>query len=282
MKNEKINNQASLLVFWYDNIRLREYFGLKAFIWFYILIVILAVGPLYIFGKSVSNIVHDKYFKSAFSVQEKNISHPEYMLSRTQTLNLRNGERELYLQVSNTIKPDIGYYPWNYTKQVVDRFGNVIQEDFVVDYLLPNEEKFILSTSKNEDAAEINIITNKETSIPLLYNPSNSKYLSLPDLQIYQKVFFNSQYDSDKIDITIGVRNPSPDIVVRNLTILIIMRNIDQVPVGIAKMRLPVINNKSEEQVILKNYPKPKIGEIDILDVRLEYNYMEEDSLQIR
>lgn len=275
------NKSQSKLGFYYDVLRLREYFGIKGLVWIFVLFGLVLVYPSFLLGQTIANYYYNATDPELYYFEENKVLAPEYLVSHTQVLPLSNGERELYVQISNAINKDVGYYPWVYTKQVVDKLGKVIEETTVTDYLLAGGEKFIIYTSKDANADSLNIVTNKEKSVAMKYNPNNAKYLDSPNVSVVNKKFTDSQYDKKFLDIALNIQNESKDIAIKNLSVIIFLRGGNQNPVGIATLLIPKLSAGEVKEVSLKNYPKPNEGSVEILDVRFQFNYMEEDSLTL-
>lgn len=264
-----------------EEMKLRTFWGVRKIVWIFIIIFVLLWIPAYLTGKGLADLYYKPKIKDINIVVQKDIKYPEYYVGDTEVLLLGNNQRDLYVKVSNKLTTDVGYSPWVYTYQLTDKLGTVLKEDVINSYLLPNNEKYIIVTTDDANAAKINIINNRESSFPVEYDENYTKFSDLPEIKIYNKKAEDNILDSNYLDLSCQIRNDS-DTLIKKVEVLFIMRDKLQEIIGITKIVVPKLDAGEQKDVVFKNYPKPTFKEVSILDIRTSYNYLDEGTFELK
>jgi hypothetical protein len=201
----------------------------------------------------------------------------EYSISDSEKINLSNGEKEIYVKVSNSENPEYGFWPWVYNYQILDSQDKVIDEGERSGYLLPRELKYVIVRSKNPRGAKLKIIPGDSSKA---IQANQEAFLEKEELKITNLVTtFEEISGSSDLLLTISFRNDD-FVKKRELDIVYILRDAKQEIVGINTTK---INNflPGEERSVKIKYPKPQFAKPKVLEARWSVNYLDENTVSI-
>lgn len=239
------------------------------------LVVLVLLAPIYFLGQLSSSLFKQVWFDSANAVIPKNITVNNYDISETQIVPLADGSKDLYVSVSNKRNPEIGYYPWNYTLQILNAQDQIISQETVKSYLLPDETKFIVARSDDPTAQKIRI-TEDSTTKSTLYNPDSPLSAKNPNIEIRQQRLTAN----DDGTVTVFAQFKNNDIVVvQTIDVLYIIRDTRQSVVGIGTFQFNgFFPDKLRDFTI--TYPAPEGREPKFLDLRWSVNYLDSNAVR--
>jgi hypothetical protein len=149
--------------------------------WITFIVLVMLVKPSY---ELVAPRLAQAYFDIVVKPFQKDIVIPKtikanpYSIGESRVIDLNNGQKILYLLVSNKDNPDIGFYPWSYTYQVLSASGEVLEQRSVFDdFLLPDEQTYIVVYTSNPQAVSLRIQLDEVNTNLVPYNRESPNFL---------------------------------------------------------------------------------------------------------
>jgi hypothetical protein len=248
----------------------------RKFLIFFVICLILTV-PIYFGGIYFYGIVYDFRHPRRSIVVPRTTEVKEYSVSESEVVNLSNGEKELYVKVSNSENTEYGFWPWVYNYQILDFESKVIDEGEVSSYLLPRELKYVSVRSKNPRGVQLKITPNQATKS---MEADQDDFLEQEELKITNLVTtFEEISGSSDLLLTMSFRNDD-FVKISELDIVYILRDSKQDIVGINTTKLSNFL-PGEERTIRIKYPKPQSSKPKILETRWSINYLDENAVSI-
>ena len=224
---ENLQRQIENISIWFQG-------GVRRSVIIFSIIVICLLAPIYFLGIFSSGswfrlfINKDKLDTTSYYIP-KFISQNPLIISPTQTVPLKDGSNELYFSINNKDNPEIGFYPFVYDIQVLDKNGAAINQETRSTYILPGDTRYI--TYKSQDGRADKLIINQNNrTVPIYYNPL-SKKLKKPDL-----VVSNEKYNIRTFTnyMTIGFTMKNRDKVnIKNVDVIFTVRDKQDSIIGV-------------------------------------------------
>jgi hypothetical protein len=257
--------------------------GVRRKILIFLGICLILLAPVYFLGQLGSTLWANLDFnpnklQKKSIVQKKLIQESDFGIDRSQIISLGNDETVLYTTINNRQNPLIGYMPFTYRLQILDKKGAVIEDRIESSYLLPGEFKYISASTGDNQGDRLVISNIEEESKPVLFNPFS---LSLGENLKIDVRNPNLFVDPNSTDLTLSAFVKNNDLVdIKNLDILYLIRDRRDRVVGIGQYRLENLKSGEERFFSLK-YPKPKFRTPVRLEIRPFVNYLDQNNLKL-
>jgi hypothetical protein len=248
--------------------------GIRRFVLIFLGVCIILSAPFYFFGQFSSYLIGQINLNKGSIVNLKKEDVKDFQISKTQIVNLKNGSKDLYVSVNNRDNPNIGFSPWVYTIQVLDKSGAIISQETVRSFLLPGENTFVTTRNEDGQGEQIQIITEPSTN-PVKYNPNNTKTIQ-PKIKIQSSSIINEEANSDLIVKAVLLNEDLNT--VKSVNILYLIRDSRDSVIGIGTYSFNGFNPESERSFEL-THPKPANREPKILDLRWSVNYLDPNNV---
>ena len=253
----------------------------KVFIFMGICLILLA--PLYFLGQLGSTLwanvdLNPNKLQKESIVQRKLIAENEFGIDRSQIVSLANEETVLYTTINNRQNPLIGYWPFTYRLQILDREGVVIEDRVETSYLLPGEFKYITASTGNDQGDRLVVSGIPDESQPILFNPFSGDIGEDLQIEVRNPTL---ELDDTSTNLTLSAFIKNNDLVnIKNLDILYLIRDRRDRVVGIGQYRLENLKS-GEERFFSLQYPKPEFRTPVRLEVRPFVNYLDQNNLKL-
>jgi hypothetical protein len=233
-------------------------------------IILILLTPVYFLGQLSSSLWKQFWYDETNMVNSKVIEVAEYTVSETEIVPLADGNKDLYVSVSNKRNQDIGFFPWNYTIQILNGTDQILSQERVSSFLLPDETKFIVARSEDPTAQKIRI-TEESGTQPTLYNPNSPTSVVNPDIEVRQEQLTVNEDGT----VTVFAQFKNNDIVrVERVNVLYIIRDTRQAVVGIGTVQFSGFFPEDIRNFEI-DYPAPADREPRFLDLRWNVNYLD-------
>ncbi|MEM1312200.1 MAG: hypothetical protein AAGF07_01925 [Patescibacteria group bacterium] len=265
-----------------ENISLYFQGGVRRSVLIFAGICLVLLAPAYFIAQQISNLwfqapFNPNRFRDNNIVIAKNISEKEVLIGETQVTNLINGENTLYLTINNKVNPEIGFFPYVYTVQILTDEDAVVTQKKYRSYLLPNEIKYIVATSPDPSGTKLNIIKEPETQ-PVNYNPNQTGISKQPNVVIKEQSVRNIP-GTDKLEVRAVFKNED-QVYIDNIDVLYIIRDTRESVVGIGEYSFQGFLPNTERDITLQ-YPQPKDRLATQADIRWSVNYLDSSIIRL-
>jgi hypothetical protein len=253
--------------------------GIRRWVLIFVGICVVLLAPMYFLGILLSNTWNTfggnpNRYDDRQILTKKSIPEQDWVISKTQVVPLATGENVLYVSISNKANPLIGYFPFVYDIQILDKDGKALFNETQENYILPGTIRYLVVKSSNPQAAEVRLVRNTKTQ-PIYYNP-NSKTIREADVRLINQNLRDITFTRD-LEISATLKNFDRR-QIKVLDILYILRDSRQSVVGIGTVQLTNLK-PGEESSFKFLYPKPAERIATILDLQWTVNYLDEDNL---
>jgi hypothetical protein len=209
-------------------------------------------------------------------VISKTIKANPYSIGESRVIDLNNGQKILYLLVSNKDNPDIGFYPWSYTYQVLSASGEVLEQRSVFDdFLLPDEQTYIVVYTSNPQAVSLRIQLDEVNTNLVPYNRESPNFLKKPNI-VQRRGIVNDDPKKDFYEVSLLFKNDDT-VDVKTVNVLYLLRSNDGQIVGMNKSVLSGFLANTEREITVLDLPKPSraLTNKPLLEVVLRINYLD-------
>ncbi len=170
-----------------ENISIWFQGGVRRSIIIFTAVVLCLLAPIYFLGIFTSTtwfrlFANPSRLDTASYFIPKFIDEKPLIISPTQVVPLKDGSNELYFSINNKDNPEIGFYPFVYDIQVLDKNGAAINQETRTSYILPGDTRYITYKSPDGRADRLIINRNNQTT-PIYYNPLSKKFKK-PDIVV--------------------------------------------------------------------------------------------------
>jgi|694.fasta_scaffold45553_1 hypothetical protein len=257
--------------------------GVRRKILIFLGICLVLLAPIYFLGQIGSTVwanvdLNPNKLQNKSIVLQKLIQENEFGIDRSQNVPLANNETVLYTTINNRQNPLIGYFPFTYRLQVLDKQGSVIENKIESSYLLPEEFKYIVASTGNDKADRLIVSTIEDESRPVLFNPYSINLASKVSLDVRNPTVLS---DPNSTDLTISAYVKNNDLVdIKKLDVLYLIRDRRDRVVGVGQYQLEYLK-AGEERFFSLKYPKPKFRTAVSLEVRPFVNYLDKNNLKL-
>ena len=206
----------------------------------------------------------------------KTIKANPYSIGESRVIDLNNGQKILYLLVSNKDNSDVGFYPWSYTYQVLSASGEVLEQRSVFDdFLLPDEQTYILVYTNNPQAASLRIQLDEVNTQLVSYNRESPNFLKKPNI-VQRRGIVNDDPKKDFYEVSLLFKNDDT-VDVKTVNVLYLLRSDDGQIVGMNKSVLSGFLANTEREITVLDLPKPRraLTNKPLLEVVLRINYLD-------
>ncbi len=224
---ENLQRQTENISIWFQG-------GVRRSVIIFSIIVICLLAPIYFLGIFSSSswfrlFVNPNKLDIASYYIPKFIPQNPLITSPTQTVPLKDGSNELYFSINNKDNPEIGFYPFVYDIQVLDKNGAAINQETRSTYILPGDTRYI--TYKSQDGRADKLIINRsDRTVPIYYNPL-SKKLKKPDLVISNEKY-NIRTFTNYMTISFTLKNRDK-VNIKNVDVIFTVRDKQDSIIGV-------------------------------------------------
>ena len=247
--------------------------------WITFIVLVMLVKPSY---ELVAPRLAQAYFDIVVKPFQKDIVIPKtikanpYSIGESRVIDLNNGQKILYLLVSNKDNPDIGFYPWSYTYQVLSGSGEVLEQRSVFDdFLLPDEQTYIVVYTSNPQAVSLRIQLDEVNTNLVPYNRESPNFLKKPNI-VQRRGIVNDDPKKDFYEVSLLFKNDDT-VDVKTVNVLYLLRSNDGQIVGMNKSVLSGFLANTEREITVLDLPKPSraLTNKPLLEVVLRINYLD-------
>jgi len=247
--------------------------------WITFIVLVMLVKPSY---ELVAPRLAQAYFDIVVKPFQKDIVIPKtikanpYSIGESRVIDLNNGQKILYLLVSNKDNPDIGFYPWSYTYQVLSASGEVLEQRSVFDdFLLPDEQTYIVVYTSNPQAVSLRIQLDEVNTNLVPYNRESPNFLKKPNI-VQRRGIVNDDPKKDFYEVSLLFKNDDT-VDVKTVNVLYLLRSDDGQIVGMNKSVLSGFLANTEREITVLDLPKPRraLTNKPLLEVVLRINYLD-------
>ncbi len=249
--------------------------GIRRSVLIFLGIALVLLAPLFFLGQFSSYLFGLTWIDESNTVIEKTLVVNDFTVSQTQSVELINGEKDLYASINNKTNEEVGFTPWIYTTQILDGEGTILSQKTRRSYILPNDINFVVERSTDPAGKELKIITEPST-VPVKYNPNNES-LQEPNLRILSSRIIDN-IEGDNLIIEGNMINEDK-VEIKTVNILFIIRDTRESVIGIGTYSFDGFKPGTERGFSL-SYPKPKDREPKLLDLRWSVNYLDPTSFK--
>ncbi len=248
--------------------------GVRRNIWIFVIFCLILIFPFYLIGMFLGNTISGVVYDKSDIVSQKNIEIADYEIGETEVVSLNNGEKDLYVRVSNSLNKEVGFFPWVYTYQVLNKQGEVLDQGENSDYLLPGEVKYVIIRTDSEEASEVRLTDNQDTT-PVFFNQESGN-IAEPKIVIASNDFEETE-DGDSLLLKINIRNDDI-LTIKEIDVTYIIRDTRQSVVGIGKTKVRNLKPDESRDLNIK-HPKPENRTPNYLEPRWSINYLDENAV---
>jgi hypothetical protein len=262
-----------------ENLSLYFQGGVRRSIIIFAVILLILIFPVYYLGKFVSGLTAKSYLNMSSLAVNPKIQTYDYEIGKTQRAELKDGTSVLYAAVRNKKNRDIGFYPWNYSVQILDKNGAVITpKETFESYLLPDDNKYIVAPAP-ANGSDMQIIEESGTQ-KTTYNPNANPLLTQPNVTVQ-----NNQVVVDKNTQTMTVsallRNEDKRFI-EKIDVTYFVRDTQESILYIGTSSFNGFVAGSERDFRITNLPLPSNGDPRTVDVRWSVNYLTNGAMKLK
>jgi hypothetical protein len=265
-----------------ENLSLYFQGGVRRSILIFTGICLVLLAPTYFLGQQISNLwsqapFNPNVYNAKNIVTSKNLVEKELLIGETQVASLANGENTLYLTINNKVNPEIGFFPFVYTVQILSKDDTVVSQQKYRSYLLPGEIKYVVGRSADTTGQKLKIIREPETQA-INYNPKQTGTLKQPNIVIKDQSVKNIP-GTKNLQIRAVFKNQD-QVYVDNIDVLYIIRDTRESVVGIGEYSFQGFLPNTERDVVLE-YPQPADRLATQADIRWSVNYLNKSLIRL-
>jgi hypothetical protein len=241
-------------------------------------VVLVLLTPAFFTGKFISSVYANSYLElKEFAVQPVKTIY-DYEIGKTNKTMLLDGNSVLYLAVNNKKNIDVGYYPWNYSVEILDDQGNIItSKQSFSSYLLPNDNKYLVVNAPG-NATEMRVLEEPGT-IKQNYNPNANPLQSIPNIETDREVV---TVDKVNQNMTVyGVLRNRDRRTIRRLDVVYLVRNIEEQVIFAGTASFNNFIRETDREFNITNLPLPQGSEPSKLSILWSVNYLDPNNLSI-
>ncbi len=249
--------------------------------WITVILLSLLVKPFY---ENVAPFIAGVYFDNFVAKQDivipKMITAEPYVIGPTQVIDLVNGQKVLFVSVNNKVNPNVGFFPWVYTYQVLSETGEVLEQRTIFDeFLLPDEQTYIVVYTTNPRAARLRIQLDEINSILIPHNPDSPNFSQPPKI-VQRQATLTENPNGDSYKINILFRNDDR-FDVKQIDVIYLLRDQNGEVVGINKSILTGFLAGTDREIPVVDLPKPKkqLDRKPFLEVIVRINFLNPETL---
>jgi hypothetical protein len=261
-----------------ENFSLAFQKGVRRSVLVFMAICVVCFVPAYFLGQFLSSVwfitpFNPWRFDNNTIFTERILNKKDIDVADSQVVDLINGEKALYLTVSNKGNTQIGFSPWVYKLQILGDNNKLLSEKEYQSYLLPQETKFLVASSTDPQAKFLRFVPSDRTQT-VGYNVEQD--VKPPEIEILSRTI--TEADKDNVRLSATFKNNSRA-TIANVNVLYIVRDTRQSVIGIGTYSFKGFVPGSLRELPV-TYPKSKDRIPQLLDVRWSVNYLETDELQ--
>jgi hypothetical protein len=229
------------------------------------------LAPFYYLGQLSSYLYKNVWFDGDNGFIPKQLTITDYSVSQSQVAPLINGQRDIYVAIDNKTNKTIGYFPWVYTVQILDKNNTILSQDTVRSYLLPGDVTYVIGKNRDSQGEKMNIIKEPATQA-VSYNPLANSVLKRPEIEVLSSGFKDTT-NPEEILVYAYFKN-NDFLTVKSVDVLYIIRDTQQAVVGIGSYNFKGFLPGSERDMQIP-YPKPKDRVAKFVELRWYVNYLD-------
>jgi hypothetical protein len=265
-----------------ENLSLYFQGGVRRSVLIFAGICLVLLAPTYFLGQQISNLwsqapFNPNRFNSKNIVIAKILTEREMQIGETQVATLANGENTLYLTINNKVNPEIGFFPFVYTVQILSRDDVVVTQQKYRSYILPGEIKYVVARSADPAGQKLKIIREPETQA-VNYNPNQTGIVKQPNIVIKDQSV-RSIPGTKNLQVRAVFKNED-QVYVDDVDVLYIIRDTRESVVGIGEYSFQGFLPNTEREVVLE-YPQPNDRVASQADIRWSVNYLDKSLIRL-
>ncbi len=249
--------------------------GVRRKILFFLGICILLLAPFYYIGQFTAVGVRQLWIDDTLTINPKNFTFETPTIGATKKAFLANGQQDMYVEVDNKINRTIGFYPYEYSVQILDREGSLIKEEQRKEYILPEDIKLIAIRDESGRGETLNVLEKSGTT-PINFNAAANPLQRTPDVEVTNQSVEEISGDRYQIKALLNNRDKQR---IERIDITYFIRNRRQEVIGVGTGSFNGFtsgSNRSFEAI----HPKSVDDEAALVEIRWSVNYLDENSLQ--
>ncbi len=250
--------------------------GIRRGILIFFVVALVLLAPFYFLGQLTSGLYKAVWFDSSNSFNPKQLSIEDYRVSSTQVAPLANGQNDLYVTIDNKNNPTVGYFPWIYTVQILDKDNVILSQDTIRSYLLPGDVTYVIGKNRDPNGVKLNLIKESGTQ-PVQYNAESNSILKAPNIEVVGQGFKDSPTNKDELNVSAYFKN-NDIVTIKSVDVLYIIRDTQQSVVGIGTYNFRGFTPGSEREMQI-SYPKPKDRVPKFIELRWFVNYLDSNAI---
>jgi len=262
-----------------ENFSLYFHGGVRRSIIIFSVVVLVLLAPIYFLGKFTAGLYAKSYLElNNFAVKSSTDVY-DYEIGKTQIANLNNGESILYTSVRNKRNRDVGFYPWNYSIQILDKSGTVLtpKENFT-SYLLPDDNRYIV-TKAPQGGVEMKIIEEPGTQ-KVIYNANANPLLTQPNIAVLTpRITVNKA--SSTMTVNAVLRNEDKRFV-SQVNLVYFVRDTQDSILFAGSSSFNGFAAGTDRDFTVANLPLPAKGDPKTLNVLWSVNYLNNSALSLQ
>ncbi len=251
--------------------------------WITVIVLSLLIIPFYTFGAPWAASVYTEFFSNQDRVVvPKVIAAEDYQVGDTRVIDLVNGQKILYVTISNKANPDVGWFPWVYSYQVLAENGEVLEQRTRQNqFLLPGEETFIIVYTNNERAESLRIQPNNIDSRLVPHNRDSPNFLQQPDVSLRSVEITENENGNSYRVLLLFSNNDRLD--VNQMDFTYILRDRAGKIVGINSSVIAGFLAGTERGFVENDQPKPQraLERTPVLEGIIRINYLDPEIVEL-
>jgi len=262
----------------FENLSMYFQGGVRRSIIIFAVILLIAIFPAYYLGKFGSGLSARSYLNlNGFAINPK-IEIYDYEIGKTQRAELKDGTSVLYAAIRNKKNRDVGFSPWNYSVQILDKDGAVITpKEVFSSYLLPDDNKFIVVQSPI-NGVDMQIIQEPGTQ-KINYNPNANPLLTVPNITVQNN---RVELDTQNQTMTVSalLRNEDKR-TVETIEVTYFVRDTQESILYVGTSSFNGFAPGAQRDFRINNLPLPVTGSPRSVDVRWSVNYLRAGTIKL-
>lgn len=249
--------------------------GVRRGILIFLGVCILLLAPFYYIGQFTALGVRGLWLDETLTINPKQFGFQPLQYSESRKTTLANGQQDLYVSVDNKRNKTIGFYPYVYSLQVVDKDGGLIKEETREEYILPEDIKFITVRDQSGRGDKL-VITEERGTTPINFNALANPLQKTPEIVVSNESI--EEIDGDRYVIRALFNNQDKQRI-EKVDVIYFIRNRNQEVIGIGTGSFSGFTT-NETRGFEAVHPKNASDKAQFVEVRWSVNYLDEDILK--
>jgi hypothetical protein len=253
----------------------RKIFVVLGVIMFVLLLPIYFGGVLLANSWRDSNANPNKYSTNNIVIP-KVVRQSKVEITNSQKVDLADGRSILYAFLDNSKNIDIGFDPFVYRQQILDRNGQLVSDTVSSTYILPGGTQYVIKVVDSQEASEIRIGQEPETKL-IPYNPNNNSIFKRPKLNVRNPRF--SVVDDQTLTLAATIKNVD-DFFVDKIDVVFLLRDARGAIVGLGDYNFRGLVPEQERDIRI-DLPKPLNRTPSDVEIFWQVNFLQQDNIRV-